>query len=343
MRMKYVEDDAVKNIELDISMGQKYILNYNYLDEARNIIDGKAYSLYFVLLGDKYQIKAIFSEGSILKILCINECNKKEFFVPIDMLSSFKVKDINCLNVEIEDAGNKVHIEYSEYGVVFLKENFPDEYAQYEYSINTYGKFFVEIHVNNLMSMAFSNDTNEYIGKYKVLYIGQSKQENIFERLENHSTIQKIHRDICKKYSNKELYIWLSDVCCKVFDREFIGKYNTEFMISNSLGNQFVLKDAIHKEEAIDIAEALLISHFKPEYNSKLKEVKLNLKTYSKFRDVNIKKVYFSIDLYWELGNEKSILFTDEISTMTKARVIICSYDNDDVETIYEDLDDRFY
>lgn len=40
----------VKNVELDISMGQKRIFNYDYLDDVRNIVD-RHYNLYFVLLG----------------------------------------------------------------------------------------------------------------------------------------------------------------------------------------------------------------------------------------------------------------------------------------------------
>lgn len=333
----------MQKIELDISMGQKYILNYNYLDEARELVNGKEYSLYFVLLGDKYRIKAISSRGNILNVLCMNECVEKAFLVSLDMLELFRAKDINCLNVEIIDTGNKLHIEYSEEGIEFLKENFQNEYLKYEYTINNFGAFWIEIHVDNLMSRAFSNGAYDYARKYEVLYIGQSKQEDIFNRLDNHSTIQKIHRETGKKYIDKELYILLSGVSCKVFDRKYVKRYNTEFMFSNSLGSQFQLMETIHIEEAIDIAEALLIAHFKPEYNSKLKEAKSNLKTYSKFRDVNIQKVYFSLDLYWKMTKEKSILSTDEISTATKARVITCSYENDAVEIIYEDLDDIFY
>lgn len=43
-------------VDLDISMGKKYILDYEYLDETRNIINGEEYRLYFVMLGDKYNI-----------------------------------------------------------------------------------------------------------------------------------------------------------------------------------------------------------------------------------------------------------------------------------------------
>lgn len=330
-------------IELDISMGRKHILNYNYLDEARERVNGKEYRLYFVLLGEKYRIKAISSRDNILNVLCMSEYDKEVFWVPFDMLASLRAKDINCLNVEIIDAGNKLHIEYSEVGIDFLKKNFPNEYVQYEYTINTFGEFWIEIHVDNLMSMVFSNDAYDHVRKYEVLYIGKSKQEDIFDRLGNHSTMQKIHREIGKKYIDKELYILLSGVSCKVFDRQYVKRYNTEFMFSNLLGNQFQLMETIHIDEAIDIAEALLIAHFKPEYNSRLKEAKSNLKTYSKFRDVNVQKVYFSLDLYWEMEKEKSILFSDEISTVTKARVITCSYENDEVEITYEDLDDKIY
>lgn len=318
-------------------MGQKRIFNYDYLDDVRNIVD-RHYNLYFVLLGDKYQIKRLIPEGRILNILCVNKHTMEEFIVPYDLLLSLGAKDINCLNVEIADLGNKIHIEYSELGVIFLRENFPEIYVQYLDIVRQNGKFYLDIHVANLIDMLLSNENSDFVRKYKVLYIGQTKKENIFERLENHSTIQKIHRDVCKKYRDKELYILLSGVQCKAFTRERIERHNTELIVVHPLGDHFVINDLICENEVIDIVEALLISNFKPEYNRKMLDAKMSLKTYSCFKEGDIERILFSIDLDWEPSKERSILFTDATLTTTKSRVIVCNYKDNDVEIITNDV-----
>lgn len=333
----------MQSIELDISMGRKYLLNYEYLDEVKKTINGADYRLYFVLLGDKYIIKEVRSMGNVINVFCMNEFSKETFLVQIDMLASFRANDSGCLNIDIINLGSILHITYTKEGVEFLKKNFPDEYEAYTRQIDVCGEFWIEIHIDNLLGLFFANNGIEYIRKYKVLYIGQSKQENIFDRLERHSTIQRIHREIGRKYSDKEIYILLSDIECKILDRQDVKQYYTEFLSSNSLGKQFQVFDTIQREEAIDIAEALLISHFKPEYNIILKEVRSDIKTYSKFNDVDIKAVYFSLDLYWVITKEKTVLFTEEICTKTKARVITCKFKDDIVDSSYDDLDDRFY
>lgn len=340
---KLKEGAYMQSIELDISMGRKYLLNYEYLDEMKKNINGTDYRLYFVLLGDKYIIKEVSSMGNVLSVFGMNEFSKETFLVQMDMLESFRANDSGCLNIDIINLGSILHITYTKEGVEFLKKNFPNEYEIYTHRINDCGEFWIEIHIDNILGLFFANNGIEYIRKFKVLYIGQSKQENIFDRLDRHKTIQRIHREVGRKYSDKEIYIWLSDVECKVLDKQDVKQYNTEFWFSNSLGKQFQIFDTIQREEAIDIAEALLISHFKPEYNINLKEVKLNIKTYSKFNDVDITAVYYSLDLYWEVMKEKTVLFTDEICTKTKARVITCKYKDDMVESSYDDLDDRFY
>lgn len=330
-------------VDLDISMGKKYILDYEYLDETRNIINGEEYRLYFVMLGDKYNIVNYHGIASVLNIICKDESNGNTYNVQFDMLGSFRVNSIECLNVELCNQGSLLHISYTEKGIQYLKNHYPNEYAIYCQRVEECGEFWIKIHVKNLIEMYFAVNEEEIIRKHQVLYIGQSKQDNIFDRIENHSIIQKINREVGKRFKGKSIEIMLYDVRCKIIDRTSVEKYNAEILSSNSLGNSFELFEAIRRNEAIDISEAMLIAHFKPEYNKNLKEVNSSLKTYSRFRDVEIGSVNFTLDLFWEEAKEKSILYTDSIETETKARIITCKFTDKDIEFSYDDLEDKYY
>ncbi|WP_346897047.1 hypothetical protein [Clostridium sp. UBA7503] len=330
-------------LELDVSMGKKYLFSYEYLEETRELVNGEDYRLYFVLLSDKYKMMEYYGLKNILNLICINESNGTKYNVQFDIFGSFRANNIDCINVKICNQGSLLHISYTEKGVNYLKDNFPDEYSMYCERIEACGEFWVKIHVKNLIELFLTSNLDEIVNKYKILYIGRSKQENIFDRLENHGTIQKINRDIGKRFAGKTLDIMLCDVSSKKLDKHSIEKYNTEIICSNSLGNSFELFNSIHRNEVIDISEAMLIAHFKPEYNTNLKEVKGNLKTYSKFNDVEIRSINFTLDLFWEMSKEKSILYTDNIKTETKARIIICEFKDTDIEFSYDDLEDKYY
>lgn len=319
---------------MDISMEKKELFEYNYLDTVKTLLDKRDYNLYFVLLGDKYCIKEVSAKYNILKIFCMNLCSGEIISASIDMLAQFGVKDINCLSIEILDLGKRLCITYSEEGINFLKRTFCNKNK-----VDCYREYCFDIHVVNLVGRVLLN-YGDYFRKYKVLYIGQSKQDDIFKRLEKHSTIQRIHREISKKHDNKELYILLSGVRCNVINRDILLN-NSELIFSYSMGKKFQLLDIIHKEEVVNIAEAILISYFKPEFNINLKELKSKIKTYSKFKEANLQNVYFSLDLYFAQSKEKSILFSDVTPTEVKSGVINCNCVNDIIELTYECLDDK--
>jgi hypothetical protein len=259
------------------------------------------------------------------------------------MLGSFRVNSIKCLNVEVCNQGSLLHISYTESGIEYLKNYYPNEYAIYCMRVKECGEFWTKIHVKNLIEMYFAANEEEIVRKHKVLYIGQSKQKNIFDRIEKHNTIQKIQREVGKRFKGKSIEIMLSDVKCKIMEKTSVEKYNAEIVSSNSLGNSFELFETIRRNEAIDISEAMLISHFKPEYNKNLKEVNSSLKTYYKFKNVEIGSIHFTLDLFWEEAEEKSILYTDGIETETKARIITCKFTDKDIDFSYEDLEDKYY
>jgi hypothetical protein len=162
-----MNDKILRKIELDISMGVKYMFTYEYLDETRNIIDGTEYRLYFVLLSDSYTINSYYGVGRVLNIVCLNESNYSTYNVQFDMLGSFRVNSIECLNVELCNQGSLLHISYTEKGIQYLKNHYPNEYAIYCQRIEECGEFWTKIHVKNLIEMYFAVNEEDIKGSIK--------------------------------------------------------------------------------------------------------------------------------------------------------------------------------
>lgn len=91
--------------------------------------------------------------------------------------------------------------------------------------------------------------------------------KDIFDRLNNHSTIQKIMREFYRAEKDKEIYIMLHSVGVKHFNEAILQRYLTTFVTSRKLDRDFKLEEDIDENSMIDMAEALLILHFQPEYN----------------------------------------------------------------------------
>ena len=227
----------------------------------------------------------------------------------------------------------------------YLRDNDFVSYEAYLEQVNTYGEFSRKIYAKNIVEMQMEADCNENSQKYEVLYIGQSKKENIFDRLNSHSTLQKIMRDMMRTTDNKEIYILIHSIEVKQFEKLNLEKLKTIIVLNEPLGRSFKLNEGINIEDVINVAEALLISHFKPPYNDKLKKSDglEKLSTYTKIGEAEINSVFLTIDLYWERGREKMILHTAETQTLTKARWLECCFENDKVKVSYEDVPDCIY
>lgn len=330
-------------VDLDISMGKKYIFNYEYFDEAKSQLNGSDYRLYFVLLGDKISIDNFEFTNKILTVNCINEFNSETYNISMDILESMRVDSIEHILLRIIDNGNLLEVSYTDKGLNFLMANHPEQYKICFKEIETNGLFSIKLHAKNILQLGFANDDNMHTFKYQLMYIGQSNQKNIFDRIENHSTIQKIHREVGKRFKGKSLEIMLCDVHCKIIDRTMISQYNTEMVLASSLEKSFELYDSIRRKEAIDIAEAILIAHFKPEFNTYMKNIDLTLKTYSRFKNVEINAVHFSLDLYWETVKEKSVLITESMTANTLGRVITCTFSGNESGISYNDLEELYF
>lgn len=332
---------------IDLFMKDKFIFPNAYMEEAENLpeLKEKIYDIYFILSGDRYVIEKYIGQGNCL-ILYILNCTKKQTCVAsFDVKASLRVPDISYLTIEMQDNNSMIKIGYNTSGVEYLKDNDQFAYNVYMERVNRGGQFSLMIHAKNVFEMQMAADGIEYLQEYEVLYIGKSKKENIFDRLNGHSTLQKIMRDTMRSSNDKELYIMIHSIGAKQFEIEDIDAANTSIVLGNTLNRTFKLDTGIDNDNMIDIAEALLISHFKPDYNDKLKKSDglEKLATYNRIGNAEINPITFSLDLYWEESGEKMKLFTSETQTATKGRWLECRFDNGEVKISVVDLPDELY
>lgn len=312
------------------------------------------YIIYYILAGDRYEIKEYSGKENVLTIKIVN-CSTKEILdVNLDMTASFKVSDISCLEISLCDNNAMIEFSYNKKGIDYLKQH--DSVAYYIALKNREKnvRYFCKIHAKSLYDMQFKTGNREYIGQYEVLYIGQSKKDNIFDRLSNHKTLQRIMCDSMRNFRDKELYIMVHSVGRKLFLQQDLESYNATVIIGNAIERSFKMSNVtrdkkinlkINNDDIINIAEALLIYHFKPLYNDKL--TKNNglekLSIYRKIGDLEINPITFSLDWFWEDSGEKMILSTMETKTLTKGSWLECKFTHDEVKINYVDIPEKIY
>lgn len=335
------------NCLLDLYMKERNIFPNSYMEEVENTpeLKEKKYDIYYILSGDKYIISQYIEAGHVLEVEILNCTTYKRVFAHFDIGTTFRVPDTSYLSILIIDRGSMLKITYKDKGVEYLKEN--DTFAYDIYCERTKGgeNFECLIHAKSLFDRQMQSDGKEFMQEYEVLYIGQSKRKNIFDRLKNHSTLQKIMRDKLREGDNKELYVLIQSVGIKRFVQQNFEIYNSLFVFGNKLNAEEDIAGGINNDDIINIAEALLISHFKPHYNEKLvKDDGLEkLSTYRRIGDAEVNPIALSVDLFWEESGEQMILYTSETKTTTKGRYLECYFENNKINITYEDVPDYLY
>lgn len=165
-------------IHLDLSMDNKLLFPYVYLNEEIEK-DGQldeTFCLYYVLLGDKK--RAVHKEYHGDSI-CVDVRN---YFSGLTDSYEFPLRGEKGIeDIEIRESG------------ALLEFSFLDSNHTQHWHISALPK------LNSILPC----------GEFEVLYIGKSgtgKQE-LLDRLLNHQTIAKIHRDVDKRRLGKELFI----------------------------------------------------------------------------------------------------------------------------------------
>lgn len=314
---------------MEIYMGKKLIFPYNLLGGMKSYIeeDSETYNLYFVLLGDRYEIIDECPDGDKCVFVCQNMRTETRFKASIDIPKWFGLPSCSYIKTTIYGSRSILEIDLSKSGEAYYKDHYPDRYAAYiKFKSENDCNYVTKLHTSTLFNKFRQAPQQESV-RYKVLYIGKS--QNIFNRLNNHSTIQAICRDQSYSDTNAELFIMISGAHGKLIEDTVINDGKTSVMLGCSLHDQFKLfGEAVNRERLIDIAEAMLISSFLPKYNNLLKKREGNkdLRTYRRLGETELTKVHFSLDLTFD---EANILITLEAPALTAkgvAAVITCEF-----------------
>lgn len=331
---------------LEIYFDSQFIFPYMYLEEVRE--QHSHYSntnIYMVCLAKKYQIidAKCINQQLIVSYKCLE--TNVEYRISNIALLPFDVPK-NSLEITISDYGTTIEIALTKCGIEFIMKNHIDFIK--ESNINAKRK----ISIYDLISMSQKNE--ETSEEYEVLYIGKSldtgEGRNIFDRLSNHEKILKIYRDYNMKYRDKELVIFLLHSKSKLHTI-----ISPDSMITITLGNSYwqttdELGEKITEATVVNVIEAMLIYHFKPQYNIKLKNSlpNLDLKTYSELKNAGVHQIDVGLNLYFEPIKTCIHLRTDIISVKSKLRILHCHLDNlynkkDASDIKVEDIDDYMY
>ena len=335
-----------KKCSIELYVSKKFLFPNNYMEEVKSSIlaNENDYDIYFILHGDAFKIIGINENGRLLHIIVVNLANNSKYFINIDVFVSFLVPYCSYLVISSLNEGSILKVEYNEKGIEYLKKYCPEEYKVYAECIDKEGNSAVIIHAKSLMGMQMENNGHEHVEQYDVLYIGQTKQDDIFNRLSNHEKLQRIMRESYRSTSQKDLYILILSIATKHIETSNIPFYNTSFLLSNTLNKGFKINN-LKKDSMIDIAEALFISYFQPKYNDRLKsrEGREKLSTYRKIDNAEINPIVLSFDLYYEDVKKKLILKTDLETTKNKVLMIECVFENECINVKCINFPDAFY
>lgn len=331
---------------LEIFFDSQFIFPYMHLEDVREQHSHYRNSnIYMVMLTRKYQISEAqcINQQLVLKYKCL-EVNES-YTISNIILLPFDVPN-GSIEINISDYGTSIEIGLTNYGIKYIKENHLDFFNRSD--INTKKK----ISIYDLISMSNQNeDTSE---EYEVMYIGQSldtgKGRNIFDRLSSHEKILKIYRDYNMKYRDKELVIFLLHAKSKLHT-----VMAPDIMTTVALGNSYwqttdELGEKTTDATVVNVVEAMLIYHFKPQYNILLKNSipNLDLKTYSELKEAGVHQIDVGLNLYFERLKTCMHLLTDTVSVYSKLRILHCYLENlydkkDETEIEVEDIDDELY
>ncbi|HEY9619982.1 MAG TPA: hypothetical protein V6C78_06420 [Crinalium sp.] len=137
----------------------------------------------------------------------------------------------------------------------------------------------------------------------EVLYVGQAYGNQggrqASERLQSHSTLQKIYHEVSRRTPDQD--VWLLLLNFEVALYTIFNGQCKNFQVSDEEDNRhvkYVLKTGITEEQAINFTEAALIRYFEPEYNEIFKNSFPNPahKTYSQCYDLDINSVVVTIE-----------------------------------------------
>ena len=175
---------------IEIFMKHKLIFPYDYLNELKNeLSEDNKFNIYYVLKGHRYIIKyldILSLHGFVIVIKDL--ANNNSEIIPLNVKTFLQLPDMNC-----------VEMDFTSKGMSYLKTYRPQYVETNKEVIKKYGHIRLQIHAKILLDLANKFKNNEIEDEYEVLYIGQTKKNNIYDRLYSHNTLLEIMR-----YQNRE-------------------------------------------------------------------------------------------------------------------------------------------
>lgn len=155
----------------------------------------------------------------------------------------------------------------------------------------------------------------------EVLYVGQAYGDRggrqASDRLQSHSTLQKIYYEVSRRTPDQDVWLLLLN-----FDLALYTIFNGQcrnFQVSDEDDDkhiEHVFRSGITEQQAINFTEAALIRYFEPEYNEVFKNSFPNPahKTYSECYDLDVNSVVVTIEtdtigcMLWSKRREKTFM-----------------------------------
>ena len=276
---------------LDVFTSFKTIIPVESLKDLRKV-DKHNYHIYGILSYDQVffdcERTKTTENGIQIEMFTMNE-ERKQYKLPLMVISP----DLDHRKVKLKISFPSIKMNICIEDEEFLK-NHP-EYLRSE----------TNIMAQDLFERMAENLVNKQ--EYEVLYIGQAYVKNgsrtAFDRLEAHSTLQKILINYRDRNPNKHIYILLMELkeqLTMTFDG--ISKNYIETETENNKHIEKIFCNLPKENQVINITEAALINYFKPEYNADFVEnfPNENHKGYRQYFDLDYNIITVELDLEFD-------------------------------------------
>ena len=260
--------------------------------------DSHRYHIYGILAYDQAFFKKektyTTEKGINIGLFTVNNGDEKEYELPLWTIAP----DLDHNNVEV-----KISFPPTMMNICIKDENFLKQHPE-----------FVRSELDIMAQDLFQSVAECLIEKqeFEVLYIGQAYgkdgERTAFDRLEQHSTLQKILTTYRSSHPDKHIYILLlefQEQLTMSFDGISMEYARTEE--ESDIHMEEVCSNLPKGNQVINITEAALINYFKPEYNVNFVEnfPNENHKGYKQYFDLDYNALTVELDL--EFDNAPSI------------------------------------
>lgn len=296
---------------LDVFASYKTLVPVENLEELSKW-DAHRYHIYGILSYNKIFFRKdktiVTSNGIKICLFAVSDNEEIEYELPIWEIS----QDLDYSKVSI-----KMSYPYSFFVLSIKDTEFLKSHPEF---VNSEITISAQVLFN--MSAYMLVDKQEF----EVLYIGQAYgkegSRTAFDRLESHSTLQKILTDYQSKHPDRQIYILLLEFTSNLsMSFDGLSKKYTKSEAESDQHMKDVICDLPKKEQIINITEAALINYFKPEYNVNFVENFPNEhhRGYRQYFDLDYNALVIEVDM--EFDNAPLI------QLYTKTNRINSSYD----------------